>query len=162
MVTSVSPGANPAEKAVVVGEGRSADQSLPEETAEKPALTLLLVDDDPMVREIGRLMLVDLGYIVLTATDGAEAVDLFRVHNKEIALVFCDQIMPRMDGWQTLAALHEINPAIPVIMASGLTQGREKNTENQVQPVGYLSKPYTMATLTQALSQVFDHGERAA
>ena len=157
MVTSVSPGANPAEKAVV-GEGRSADQSLPE----KPAVTLLLVDDDPMVREIGRLMLVDLGYIVLTATDGAEAVDLFRVHNKEIALVFCDQIMPRMDGWQTLAALHEINPAIPVIMASGLTQGREKNRENQVQPVGYLNKPYTMATLTQALSQVFDHGERAA
>ncbi len=157
MDKSLSPGANPAEK-TVIGEGQSADQSLPE----KPAVTLLLVDDDPMVREIGCLMLVDLGYIVLTATDGAEAVDLFRVHNKEIALVFCDQIMPRMDGWQTLAALHEINPAIPVIMASGLNQDREMNTENQVQPLGYLNKPYTMASLIQALNQVFDHGERAA
>jgi two-component system, cell cycle sensor histidine kinase and response regulator CckA len=161
MVTSVSPGTNPVEKAVV-REGRSADQSLPEDTAEKRAVTLLLVDDDPMVREIGCLMLVELGYIVLTATDGAEAVDLFRVHNKDIALVFCDQILPGMDGWQTLAALHEINPAIPVIMASGLVQAREKNTENQVQPVGYLSKPYTMVTLIQALNHVFGHGERAA
>jgi two-component system, cell cycle sensor histidine kinase and response regulator CckA len=112
-----------------------------------------------MVREIGHLMLMDLGFIVLTATDGVEAVDLFRVHNKEISLVFCDQIMPRMDGWQTLAALHEINPAIPVIMASGISQDRKMNTNKPVQPRAYLDKPYTMETLRLALSQVFDEGE---
>jgi two-component system, cell cycle sensor histidine kinase and response regulator CckA len=156
MDTSVSPGASPTENGATPQENHPADQPLPAETAQKPPVTVLLVDDDPMVREIAQLMLMDFGCIVLAATDGAEAVDLFRAHNQEISLVFCDQIMPRMDGWQTLAALHAINPAIPVIMASGISQGREMNTGNPVQPRAYLAKPYTMEALRLALSQVDD------
>jgi CheY-like chemotaxis protein len=124
--------------------------------------TVLLADDDPMILEIGALMLANLGYTVLKAADGIEAVDVFRAREKEIALVLCDLLMPHLDGWQTLARLREITPAIPVIMVSGFAQDPEINPDKSVQPQAYLNKPYTMATLRQAIDQALADGGLAA
>ena len=111
-------------------------------------VTILLVDDDPIVRNIGSLMLANLGFTVLNAGDGAEAVELFQSRQEEIALVLCDQIMPHMDGLQTLAALREIKPALPVILVSGVARDQEMLTGQ-----AFLKKPYTTAALRQAVGQ---------
>jgi CheY-like chemotaxis protein len=70
--------------------------------------------------------------------------------------------MPHLDGWQTLARLREITPAIPVIMVSGFAQDPEINPDKSVQPQAYLNKPYTMATLRQAIDQALADGGLAA
>jgi CheY-like chemotaxis protein/HPt (histidine-containing phosphotransfer) domain-containing protein len=111
-------------------------------------VTILLVDDDPIVRNIGSLMLANLGFTVLNAGDGAEAVELFQSRQEEIALVLCDQIMPHMDGLQTLAALREIKPALPVILVSGIARDPET-----LPGPAFLKKPYSMAALRQAVGQ---------
>jgi len=60
-----------------------------------------------------------LGFTVLTAKDGLEAVEVFRQHQAEIRCVLTDLAMPRLDGWGLLSALHQIAPNLPVILASG-------------------------------------------
>ena len=63
--------------------------------------TILLVDDEPAIREIGKLVLGRLGYHVLTANDGAQAVEIFRSRHEEIGLVILDMSMPVMGGRET-------------------------------------------------------------
>ena len=65
---------------------------------------MLLVEDEEMVREMTAAMLTHLGFTVLEAKDGVEAVEVFRQHRNEIRCVLSDLTMPRMDGWETLTA----------------------------------------------------------
>lgn len=120
------------------------------------ARTILLVDDDLMVREVGRLMLVNLGFSVVAAADGVEAVELFGTRKEEFSLVFCDQVMPGMDGWQTMVALREINPDIPVIMISGGGLNAATALSRTSQPQAFLSKPYRMETMRQTIELVLN------
>ena len=80
---------------------------------------MLLVEDEELVREIGVTMLTHLGFGVLEAKDGIEAVEVFRLHQHEIRCVLCDWSIPRMNGWETLSALRKLSPDIPVILSSG-------------------------------------------
>jgi CheY-like chemotaxis protein len=84
--------------------------------------TVLVVEDEPAVRNGMTLMLKQFGFLVLSAEDGVEAVELFRQHRGEIGCVLCDLTMPRMNGWNTLAALRKIAPGIPVILATARTR----------------------------------------
>jgi len=81
--------------------------------------TVLLVDDEPLVLNLVTKALQKFGYTVLTARDGAAAVEVFRQHQAEINLVLLDLILPGMDGWQVLAAMRKLVPGIPVILSSG-------------------------------------------
>ncbi len=67
--------------------------------------TVLVVDDDLMFLEIASFLLTSLGFTVLEAKDGVEAVEVFKQHPKSIRCVLCDLIMPRMNGWETLECL---------------------------------------------------------
>jgi two-component system, cell cycle sensor histidine kinase and response regulator CckA len=125
----------------------------------KPAkLCILLVDDDPMVRNVGIMMLENLHFTVLSAANGSEAVDLYKRHHKNIALVFCDLLMPDMDGWQTLEALRTINPEVPVILVSGCDRDRAMDGLSANQPQAYLNKPYTIGALREVVDQVLGTG----
>jgi CheY-like chemotaxis protein len=82
------------------------------------APTLLIVDDDPGVRELYRLLLASYGYRVIAADSGHQALDLF--HSKaDIAAVVTDYEMPGMNGAEFAAAVKRFNPKMPVIMVSG-------------------------------------------
>lgn len=116
--------------------------------------TILLVDDDLMMREVGSIMLVNLGFSAVSAADGVEAVELFGARKEDISLVLCDQFMPNMDGWQTMAALREINPDIPVIMISGGEQKAAPALSHTGQPQAFISKPYNMQILRQTIDLV--------
>ncbi len=72
-----------------------------------------MVEDEEHVRDMVKTMLIHLGFTVLEARDGIEAVEVFRQHLDEIRCVICDLTMPRMDGWETLTALRKLSPDHP-------------------------------------------------
>ncbi|MBW2449135.1 MAG: response regulator, partial [Deltaproteobacteria bacterium] len=82
--------------------------------------TILLVDDEDMIVDVSRKLLEKLGYTVLTAVSGREAIEMYQKHLKKIALVIVDMIMPGLDGGETYDELKKIDPDIKVLLASGL------------------------------------------
>ncbi|HEX2769197.1 MAG TPA: MASE1 domain-containing protein [Geobacteraceae bacterium] len=115
--------------------------------------TVLLVDDEEMVRGMAAGMLKLLGFTTLEAKDGVEAVELFRRHKDEIRCVLCDLTMPRLDGWETLAALRKITPGIPVILASGCDESQVMTGDHTEWPQAFLGKPYQIDGLRDALGR---------
>ena len=99
-------------------------------------------------------MLKNLGFDVVSARDGAEALETFRQHQEKIQFVLCDLTMPRMDGWQTLEALRKLSPEIKVILTSGYNEAQAMAGEHLALPDAFLGKPYERDELIQAIGQV--------
>ena len=126
----------------------------PDEAAEMAGSgTVLLVEDDEMLCVLTEEMLTSLGFTVLAAKDGVEAVEVFRRHRDEIRCVLLDLTMPRMDGWETLAALRALRPDLPVVLVSGYDEARALQGEHPELPQAFLHKPYRMEELKAALSK---------
>ena len=116
--------------------------------------TLLLIEDEEMLREMAQTMLSRMGYKVLVAKDGTEGVKVFQKYRDEIHVVLSDLTMPGMNGWETRAALRRIRPDIPVIIASGHDASRIL-AGNPADPSEiFLRKPYQKAALEEALAKV--------
>ncbi len=118
--------------------------------------TVLLVEDEEMLREMADTMLTRLGYKVLPAKDGVEALEIFKNHLDEIRIVLSDLSMPRMNGWETLTALRQIRPDIPVILASGHDQSKVLVGDHPDLPQVFLQKPYRKAELQEALVKAME------
>ena len=115
--------------------------------------TVLLVEDEEMVRNMAAAMLKRLGFSVLAAKDGVEAVEIFRERKDEIRLVLSDLTMPRLNGWETLTALRKLAPEIPVILASGYDEAHVMTGDHPELPQVFLGKPYKLRGLSDAISQ---------
>lgn len=115
--------------------------------------TILVVDDEPTLCELAKAMLIHLGYSVLVAKDGIEALEVFRLHRESIRCVLCDLSMPRMDGWQTLSALRRLAPNLPVILSSGYDKVHAMVGHHSQHPQFFLGKPYDFAGLQEAIQQ---------
>jgi len=109
--------------------------------------TVLLVDDEEMVRSVAKRMLEHLGFGVFLAADGAEAIEVFRSWQQSIACVVLDLTMPRMDGVETLAALRAISGDVPVILSSGYSEHDISKRFADRGFAGFIEKPYRLATL---------------
>ena len=120
--------------------------------------TILLVDDEEAVRELGQRMLEKIGFRALAAADGATAVALLRAHRDEIGIVILDLTMPDMDGEAVFAALQKIKPGVPILMCSGYDE--QSVTGNITGPgyAGFLQKPYQQAALRAKLRAVLESG----
>jgi PAS domain S-box-containing protein len=94
----------------------------PRETGALGALTVLVADDEDSVLFVAQQMLEHLGHRVVTATNGAEAVELYRANAGEIDLVMLDMTMPVMDGVQALNSLKALDPGLRVVLSSGYTK----------------------------------------
>jgi PAS domain S-box-containing protein len=118
--------------------------------------TVLLVDDEAMVRNVCAKVLQRLGWQVIEASDGPNAIELYRKSGAGIACVLLDQSMPQMDGTTVFRALRAINPAVKVILSSGYsndqTTGQCLTTEGLA---GFIQKPYTVDGLRQELARIF-------
>jgi CheY-like chemotaxis protein len=97
-----------------------------------------------------------IGFTVLSAKDGVEAMEVFRQHQDEICLVLCDLTMPRMDGWETLTALRLLAPGIPVILSSGYSEAQVMAGDHPELPQAFLSKPCRLVELREAFSRVLN------
>jgi two-component system cell cycle sensor histidine kinase/response regulator CckA len=113
--------------------------------------TLLLIEDEEQVRDVAAAMIKRLGFSVLEAKDGIEAVELFHQRHDEIRLVLCDLTMPRMNGWETLTALRKQAPDIPVVLASGYDEEQVMAGEHTERPQVFLGKPYNLQRLSDAI-----------
>jgi len=118
--------------------------------------TVLLVDDDPTVRDMAKAMLTYLGFSVLEATDGMEGVEVFRQHQDRIRCVISDLTMPRLDGWETLTALRQLAPGIPVILSSGYDKAQVLTGDHPELPQAFLGKPYHLAGMREAIRQALN------
>jgi len=112
---------------------------------------VLLVEDEEPVRKMTSVMLTRLNYTVLEASDGVEAVEVFQQHQNEICCVLCDLTMPRMGGWETLAALRKISPDIPIILSSGYDKDQVMAGEHAEWPQAFLGKPYKLSDLHETI-----------
>jgi PAS domain S-box-containing protein len=119
--------------------------------------TVLVVDDERIVREITRLTLLSHGYNVLTADEGTEALALYSKHGSEISVVLTDIVMPYLDGASTIRALQRMDPEVRVIACSGLNSNEKRMGAMTLRDVPFLEKPYTTEALLRKLNEVL-HG----
>ncbi len=116
--------------------------------------TILLVDDEEAIREVGSRMLEQAGFTVATAVDGVEAVEYFGHHADSVACVLLDLTMPRLGGEETYRELRKIRPDVPVILSSGYSE-REVDERFEGQGIaGFVQKPYLAAELVSKVRAV--------
>ena len=115
--------------------------------------TVLLVDDEQLVRETGRRMLERLGYEVLVADGGAAALELFGAHQEAIAFVILDLAMPGMDGPEVFHALRRLAPELRVCISSGYFKEEGADSLLDHGAVGFIQKPYRLKALAAAIDQ---------
>ncbi|MCG6919319.1 MAG: PAS domain S-box protein [Deltaproteobacteria bacterium] len=118
--------------------------------------TVLLVDDEPMVRDLGNEILRSYGYQVVLACDGLEALEIYENNGKEIDLVILDLLMPNLGGKETLVRLRELDPAAKVIICSGY--GSRGNGLQQIitSRINMVHKPFRPEELVFAVRQTLD------
>jgi len=119
--------------------------------------TVLLVDDEPMLRECTAALLTALGFEVIEAVDGQEAVEKFKAHRQALVLILMDAVMPRMGGLEATRQIRELDPAAKIILSSGFMP----QAQGPVQPDGFLPKPYRGKDLWEAIRKVIPDGRLA-
>ena len=132
---------------------RAAAPLLPEEPS-SPAVfmgTVLLVDDEPAILDSISTALGLMGFQVLTATDGQEAVDLLAGRRDAIDLVLMDLTMPRMDGREAFKTMRRLDPSVPVILCSGYSEHESIQDLLGRNLTGFLQKPYQLEELRKAI-----------
>jgi C4-dicarboxylate-specific signal transduction histidine kinase/ActR/RegA family two-component response regulator len=114
---------------------------------------VLLVDDEETVRGVGTEMLKELGFDVLTACDGRDALEVFK-KNLDTRFVILDLTMPHMDGEQCFRELHQVKPGVKVIMSSGFNE--QEVTQKFVGKglAGFIQKPYKLSVLRDAIMKM--------
>jgi PAS domain S-box-containing protein len=117
--------------------------------------TILLVDDEPMIRNLGRTILQSYGYQVLLAEDGAHAVNLFRERRAEIDLVILDLTMPELSGRDAFQELLHLEPQVRVLFASGYSAEHATDVEHE-RILGFVGKPYRPEELAAAVRTALD------
>ncbi len=118
---------------------------------------ILVVDDEPAIREVTRAALEAYHYQVLTAQDGVDAISVYVQHKDDIRLVLIDMMMPSMDGPTTIRTLRKINPQIKIIAASGLLSNYHTADLTSVDVEACLPKPYTVEELMRAVDTILGH-----
>ena len=118
--------------------------------------TVLLVDDEEMIIEIGKEMLEKMNYKVLTTRRGAEAVVMFKDNKDIIDLVILDLVMPDMGGGETYDKMKEINPDVKVLLSSGYSMNGEASAILARGAAGFIQKPFSMKDLASKVRVILD------
>ncbi|MEM8933492.1 MAG: response regulator, partial [Acidobacteriota bacterium] len=134
------------------------DRSPTTPTATRPERpgTILLVDDEEIVRRVTRLLIERAGFAVITASDGVDACEVFARRCEEIDAVVLDMLMPRLDGLETLRELRGIDPSVKVLLSSGFSEQPAVGSATSEQPTDFLEKPYDPAVLETKLRQMIE------
>ncbi len=119
--------------------------------------TILLVEDNDMVRGLAHTVLVAQHYHVLAARSGEEALRMVHQQGRHIALLVTDMVMPGMGGAQLAGELRALEPDIKVILTSGYSAWDGMLLKNFDAPMAFLPNPYTPESLTKAVAAALDH-----
>jgi PAS domain S-box-containing protein len=137
---------------------RTADKPSP--MAAQGAGAILVVDDEPAVREMAKVILENSGYTVLAAKDGREAVEIFRRDAGKIGVVLLDMTMPVMGGDEAFRLIREIQPGVPIVMSSGYSELAAREELGRDAIAGFIQKPYTAARLVASIQEALEHSGR--
>ncbi|MCP4676830.1 MAG: PAS domain S-box protein [Deltaproteobacteria bacterium] len=129
-----------------------AEAPFPEPTDE----TILVIDDEVLIRNVARRLLTNLGYSVLLADGGRTAMQLYKENRDLISLVILDMIMPDMDGTDTFYALKDHNPEVKIILCSGYSKDERVNRLLADGAAGFVPKPFSYGTLAQEITSTLD------
>lgn len=146
----------PAEHAAHAADISSvADQ--PPATVPRGSGAILVVDDEPALREMTGVILENSGYTVLAAKDGREAVEMFRESASKIAVVLLDMTMPVMGGNEAFRLIRKIQPGVPIVMSSGYSESAAREELGGDAVAGFIQKPYTAAKLVASIQEALEH-----
>jgi CheY-like chemotaxis protein len=141
----------------------AATQTIPKIVEESPRPiegtgSILLVDDEELILDVSTNLLEHLGYTVIAAKGGKEAVDIFNTLKNEIDIVILDMIMPDMGGAETFDRMKAIDPNVKVLLSSGYSiAGQAREILNRGCD-GFIQKPFNLAKLSRKISEILDRG----
>jgi two-component system, cell cycle sensor histidine kinase and response regulator CckA len=122
--------------------------------------TVLVVEDERLMRQLLERILRTDDTSVLLAADGQEAVDIYRDHKWEISVVLLDLGLPKLSGWEVFNNLKQQNPEVCVIVASGYMEPDLKSRMHEAGVQYFIEKPYKLDELVATLEVVTEHGYR--
>jgi len=150
----------------MIGKGTTFDVYLPaskkkvvqktnlDREAFKGSETLLLIDDEDIIIDIGGQILERLGYRVLMARSGKEAIEIYRANKSKINMVILDMIMPDMGGGETYDRLKKINPEIQVLLSSGYSINGQASEIMNRGCNGFIQKPFNVEQLSRKIREI--------
>ncbi len=118
--------------------------------------TILLVDDEQIIIDVAVQILKKMGYKVIVARDGKEAIGIYRQHQKQIALVILDLVMPGLSGGEVYDKLTAIDPDVKVLLSSGYTRDGKAGDILRRGCRGFIQKPFNINELSQKLRDILD------
>ena len=130
-----------------------------DERIHKGEETVLLVDDEEMILDIGKEFLKMMGYHVLTAGNGALALQLYEEKRDEIALVILDMVMPDMTGGDCFDKLRDVNPAVKVLLSSGYSIDGQASKILDRGCNGFIQKPFKIEQFSKKIREILDSPE---
>lgn len=116
--------------------------------------TILLVDDEYIIQVMAKAILENLGYRVLVANDGKEALDLYKSNADIIKLVILDMVMPEMNGKECFNRLRMLNPDLKIILSSGFTQENDLEDLKREGLNGFIKKPYSTSEISKLIKDI--------
>ena len=120
--------------------------------------TVLIVDDEEIVRRTARTALERYGYSVLLAENGQQGLDLFREFHLRIFAIVLDMTMPVMGGEEALRRMKDIDPKVRVILSSGFNEVEAVRRFTGKGLAGFIQKPYTARALAEKLAEIRERG----
>lgn len=133
-------------------DDKKIDKVLPRGTGK-----ILLVDDEEMIRTTGKYMLEEIGYTVILAANGKEALEIFSNRHNDINLVLMDMIMPEMNGRETFYKMKEIDIDCKVVISSGFTKDEDLEKMTKFGLLGFIAKPYGTEELACSLATILNN-----
>jgi len=118
--------------------------------------TVLLIDDEEMIVDVGRQMLEKLGYKVLTAKNGKKGIEIYRKNKGKIDIVILDVIMPGLSGGETYDRLKEIDHNVDVLLASGYGINRQISEILERGCNGFIQKPFNLKQLSRKIRDILE------
>jgi len=116
--------------------------------------TILLVDDEELVRDVASGLLTSLGYEVITAENGKIGVELFAEFRDKINIIILDMIMPVMGGAEAVKKIREIDSNVPIIIASGFSKEKDIESLNEQNISGFIQKPFRVAEINKLINNI--------
>lgn len=140
---------------ILKGEFTEEELKEPEEIPQGEGL-VLVVDDEEVMRQTAKSILMECGYRVIQAENGEQAVKVFRKHKKEIKAVLLDMVMPKLSGRQSYLQMAKIKKKVKVLLVSGFKQDHRVDSILKLGVKGFLQKPYTLATLAKRIHRLIN------
>jgi PAS domain S-box-containing protein len=138
-----------------VSEKRAVTDVRAEKKVHTGSETILLVDDEELVLHTGKALLEKLGYHIIDALDGNQAVDIVRQLGSTIDLVILDMIMPGTDGGKVFDCIRKMNPEIPVLLSSGYAVNGQADKILNKGCKGFIQKPFTVSQISEKIREIF-------